>query len=69
MSGLVLDLGQQDGLALAEIVVGQPAADQRRDVDQPGEPGVQPERLGVGPAEAEAALDYGLIDKIIVSRE
>jgi hypothetical protein len=40
-----------DGLALAEPVVGDPSAEYRRQVDEAGVPGIELERLRLGPAE------------------
>ena len=40
------------GLALAEVVVGEPAADQRREIHEAGEEPVELQRLRLRPAEA-----------------
>ena len=45
-----------DRAALTEVIVGQPSAKDRCDVNQAGKPAIEFQRAGIGPAEAEAAV-------------
>ncbi len=54
------DAADDHRLALSEVVVGEPDADQRREVHEAGEQAVELERLGLRPAEARVgSLEAG----------